>query len=146
MFAKPRTLLADAQLFVFRSTGAVPDMPAGAQVLVIDRNDGLADFVMARRALRLVGQRRINTLDVITEKDRGAIAMARYDGAGQANLEIVRRLNQTAFCGTLQLVGGPNLPNRTLMRLLNRLAIDFKVDCVALSQLDAALPLTFNAA
>ncbi len=146
MFKTKPNGLTDAQVFEFRATGLSPDFCSGAQVLVVDRADGLAEFALARRAFRMVNTYRASSLEVICEKDSDSRVLARLDCSGQSNLELVRLLNQTGFRGVLLFAGPVTSRTQTLMRLLNELAIDFSVEHRCFEALDDALPMTFNAA
>jgi len=146
MFKTPTIGLSDARVVAFRATGLALGFKCGAQVLVIDRQDGMADFALSRRAFQMTGSHRSGGLDVIAEKSEDARVIARLDCTGQSNLELVRRLNHTGFRGTLIFAGTPTGRTTTLMRLLSGLAIDFQVDQSTFDELDASLPMTFNAA
>ena len=146
MFKTPTIGLSDANVISFRATGLGIDFDSGAQVLVVDRKDGMADFALSRRAFRMTGTHRSGALDVIVEKDAAGRVLAKLDSTGQSNLELVRRLNHTGFRGALIFVGTPTGRTGTLMRLLSELAIDFRVEQRSFADLDDSLPMTFNAA
>lgn len=144
---KTHTLgMTDATVTAFRATGLGTEFVCGAQVMVFDRNDGMTDFALQRRALRVTGPVRAGSLDVIIEKDPATVVLARLDSAGKSNLELVKRLNHTGFCGTLVFAGEPTGRTSTLLRLLSELAIDFQVTQRSFTALDDSLPMTFNAA
>lgn len=146
MFKTPQIGVAGARVFAFRGTGLSHEFASGAQVLVVDRKDGMGDFFLARRAVRLTQKLREGSLDVIIEKDRDVRIVAKLDSSGATNLDLVRRLNHTGFCGRLIFVGEPTGRTATLLRLLGELAIDFRIAHTTFDMLDDSLPMTFNAA
>ena len=67
MFKTTQIGVAGARVLAFRGTGLCPEFSSGAQVLVVDRRDGMGNFFLARRAVRLTQKFREGSLDVIIE-------------------------------------------------------------------------------
>ena len=146
MFKTTHIGVTGARVLAFRGTGLSPEFASGAQVLVVDRKDGMGDFFLARRAVQMTQTFREGSLDVIIEKDAEARVVAKLDCSGSSNLELVRRLNHTGFRGRLVFVGPPTARTATLLRLLGQLVIDFEIAHTTFEALDDSLPMTFNAA
>jgi len=113
------------------------ETPAGERfpLITIDRDDGLRDRIEQAFSTTAHSEVRPRNIGLLIDRIRHGLVVTNADNAGYASIEIMRILNQTGFRGELLFMTNGNTYPLHLLRRLNKLALDFDLGTISMSNL-----------